>query len=194
MFFYDDDERRCMINPQGDLSCPDPAPIRVGKRPEELTLDQLRPEQREFFETELPTLASRFQSDPAEDTDQVASEVSPGDSGMKDANPFAYSLTVSRGDFQDALVYLNTTLPPIRTRVGLYLNEDRLVLSLSSGSCAASMGASGTWPETITVPWHRLLRLLDYGSGATERLELRVTSELHVGGSSISCSIETAFY
>jgi hypothetical protein len=63
MFFYEDGERRCFINPLLRARTPGTVGIRVGVSPEELSFEGLRPEQRRFFETRLPDVANRFRHD-----------------------------------------------------------------------------------------------------------------------------------
>lgn len=70
MLHYEDDDRRCYINPN---ETPLPPPeidqqggihqrvgLRLGKPPEEILWNRLRPEQQDYFQQYLPEIAARF--------------------------------------------------------------------------------------------------------------------------------------
>ena len=58
-FFYEDADHCCRID-TSERPAPGFVRIRIGKYPEELRIDALRPEQRRFFEQHLPHVAARF--------------------------------------------------------------------------------------------------------------------------------------
>ncbi|HEX5474693.1 MAG TPA: hypothetical protein VFX12_08545 [Vicinamibacterales bacterium] len=62
LFQYEDETRRCYINPKMDVLPPGRMRLRggIGEPPEELSWDRLRPEQQRFFATYLPDVAARF--------------------------------------------------------------------------------------------------------------------------------------
>jgi len=75
MFFYEDDKRHTLINPDALARWPrGPAEVgvevvhdrvfaRLGTPPEELSLSALRPEQKDFFQDYLPKIYARFKQD-----------------------------------------------------------------------------------------------------------------------------------
>jgi len=72
LFCYRDDEKMCFINPTLTLESEEPIPqedgifkipVNVGVPPEEVSVDGLRPEQKEFFQKHDPDTYKRFRQD-----------------------------------------------------------------------------------------------------------------------------------
>ncbi len=60
MFHYEDDERRCYINPDERPLPKGTIKLQLGSPPEAILWSRLRPEQQEYFQEQQPDVAVRF--------------------------------------------------------------------------------------------------------------------------------------